>query len=158
MTATFPAHLFVIRGKRRVFKISLGARLMQSWKQCALLATTMAIWQIMASAHDFLLLHCSSYAQVQELQRSHWCDKREDTLFSWLHIYYACLAPVRFEQYVSWITYDHLCNIYIHRQVCEQITWYRCETLHVIFPCLALGAWLIPQSIELRRTFECGPY
>ena len=52
------------------------------------------------------------------------------------------------------ITYDHLCKIYIHRQVWAGITWYRCETLHVIFPCLALSVWSIPQSIELRRTFE----
>ena len=75
-----------------------------------------------------------------------------------IYIIYACIVPVRFEQCVSWITYDHWCNIYIHGQVWEQITWYRCETLHVIFPCLALGAWSIPQSTELRRTFECDPY
>ena len=96
--------------------------------------------------------------QVHELQWSHWCDNREITLFPWLHIYYAYLAPVRFEQCVLWITYNHLCNIYIHRQVWKQITWCRCKTLHVIFPCLALGAWSIPQSTELRRTFECDPY
>ena len=88
---------------------------MKSWKQCALPATTMVIWQIMPSAHDVPLQLCSSCAQVDELQRSYWCDNREDTLFSGLHIHYACLAPVRFEQCVSWITYDHLCNIYIHR-------------------------------------------
>ena len=82
-----PQRIFLsLEEREEFFKISLGARLMQSWKQCALLATTMAIWQIMASAHDFLLQHCSSYAQVQELQRSHWCDNREDTLFSWLPV------------------------------------------------------------------------
>ena len=45
--------------------------------------------------------------QGHEMQRNHWCDNREVTLFSWLHIYYACLAPVRFEHCVSWITYGH---------------------------------------------------
>ena len=50
------------------------------------------------------------------------------------------------------------CIIYIHRQVWEEITWYRCETSHVIFLCLALGARSIPQYIEARRTFECEQY
>ena len=100
------------------------------------------------------LRHCSSCAQVHRLPQSHCGDNQEGTLFSWLHIYYACLASMRFEHCVLWITYDHLCNIYIHRQVWEEITWYRCETSHVIFPCFALGALSVPQSIELRHMFE----
>ena len=40
-------------------------------------------------------------------------DNQEGTLFSRLHVYYAHLAFVRFEHYVSWITYDHL-YIYIY--------------------------------------------
>ena len=112
-----PAHLLAIRGNRRVFKKMLWRR--GWWKQCTLPATAVAIWQIMPSAHDVPLQLCSSCAQVHELQRSHWRDNREATLFSWLHIYYACLAPVTFKQCVSWNTYDHLCNIYTHRQVWE---------------------------------------
>ena len=112
-----PQYIFSsLEEREEFFKIALGARLMQSWKQCALLATTMTIWQIMPSPHDLLLQHCSSCAQVQELQQSHWCDNRENTLFSWLHTYYACLAPVRFKQRVSWINYGYFCNIYIRRQ------------------------------------------
>ena len=40
---------------------------------------------------------CTSCAQEHELPQSQCGDKREDTLFSWLHIYYAHLAFVRFE-------------------------------------------------------------
>ena len=104
------------------------------------------------------LQQCSSCAQVHELPQSHCGNNREGTLFLWLHIYYACLASVRFEHCLSWVTYDQLCNIYIHRQLWEEINWCRCETLQVIFPYLALGAWSIPQSIKLRRTFECEQY
>ena len=56
-------------------------------------------------AHDVRLQHCSSCAG-----RAHY-----------FHVYYAYLASVRFENCVSWITYDHLCNIYIHRQVWEEV-------------------------------------
>ena len=39
----------------------------------------------------------TSCAQVHELPQSHFGDNREGTLFSWLHVYYAHLASVRFE-------------------------------------------------------------
>ena len=39
-------------------------------------------------------------AQVHELPQSHCGEKREGTLFSWLHICYAHLASVRFEHSV----------------------------------------------------------
>ena len=32
----------------------------------------------------------------------------DGTLFSWLHVYYVHLASVRFEQPVSWTTYDYI--------------------------------------------------
>ena len=35
----------------------------------------------------------------------------------WLDIYHVDLASVRFEYFVTWITYDNLCRVYIHRQV-----------------------------------------
>ena len=47
-------------------------------------------------AHDVRF----SCAQVHELPQSHCGDNREGTLFSWLHIYYAHLASVRFEHSV----------------------------------------------------------
>ena len=42
----------------------------------------------------------TSCAQVHELPQNHWVDNRDDTLFSWLHIYYAHLSTVRFEHSV----------------------------------------------------------
>ena len=51
-------------------------------------------------------------AQVHQLPQSYCGDKREGTLFSRLHIYYAHLLSVRLDQ--SWITYDHFLNIYIY--------------------------------------------
>ena len=109
-------------------------------------------------ALDIRLQHRSSCAQMRGLPQSHCCDNGEGTLLLWLLRYYACLASVRFEHCVSWITYDRLCNIYIHRQVREEKTWYRCETFYVIFPCFALGTWSVPQSMELRHASECDPY
>ena len=47
---------------------------------------------------------------------------REGTLFSLLQLYYASPTSVRFENRASWISCDHLCNIYIHRQVLEGTT------------------------------------
>ena len=41
-----------------------------------------------------------SCAQMHELPQSHCGDNREGTLFSWLHIFYAHLASVRFEHSV----------------------------------------------------------
>ena len=79
---------------------------------CGILYTWAHVW----------LQHCSSCAQVHELPQSHGDDNRKGTLFSCLHIYYACLASVKFEHCMPWITYDHLYNIYIHRQVREEIT------------------------------------
>ena len=35
----------------------------------------------------------------------------------WLDIYHVDLAFVRFEYFVTCITYDNLCRVYIHRQV-----------------------------------------
>ena len=42
----------------------------------------------------------TSCAQVHELRQSHCGDDRKSSLFSWLHIYYAHLASVRFEHSV----------------------------------------------------------
>ena len=50
---------------------------------------------------------CLACRAVHELLQSHCDNNREGKLFSWLHIYYAYLASVRFEHSVSWITYDH---------------------------------------------------
>ena len=48
----------------------------------------------------------------------HCGDNREDTLFSWIHIYYARLASVRFEHSVCrdhlWPLYDHFIYIYVY--------------------------------------------
>ena len=95
-------------------------------------------------AHNIRLKHCSSCVQMLQLLQSHCGNNSEGTFFSGWHIYYKCLASMRFEHCVLWITYHHLCNIYIHRQVWEEMIWHRCETSHVIFPCLALGAWSVP--------------
>ena len=46
------------------------------------------------------IIYISVCAQVHELPQSHYGDNREGTLFSWLHIYYAHLAFVRFEHSV----------------------------------------------------------
>ena len=42
----------------------------------------------------------TSFAQEHDLPQSHSGDNQEGTLFSWLHIYYAHLASVRFEHSV----------------------------------------------------------
>ena len=46
------------------------------------------------------MMYGSSCAQVHGLPQGHCDDNREGTLFSWLHIYYARLASVRFEHSV----------------------------------------------------------
>ena len=46
----------------------------------------------LSSVIFFIRLWCTSCAQVHELRRSHCGHNREDTSFSWLHIYYAHLA------------------------------------------------------------------
>ena len=46
------------------------------------------------------MCNCMSCVQVHELLQSHCGDNQEGTLFSWLHIYYAHLAFVRFEHSV----------------------------------------------------------
>ena len=49
----------------------------------------------------------TSCAQVHVSPQSHCGDNPEGTLLSWVHIYYARLASVRFEHCVSWITYEY---------------------------------------------------
>ena len=55
-------------------------------------------------AHDvrwtWYMMNRTSCAQVHELPQSHCGDNQEGTLFSWLHVYYAHLASVRFEHFV----------------------------------------------------------
>ena len=54
----------------------------------------------------------TSCAQVHESPQSHCGDNREDTLFSWLHIYLRSSCFCEFWVLcVSWITYDHLYTI-----------------------------------------------
>ena len=43
------------------------------------------------------MMYHTSWAQVHELLRSHCGDNQEDTLFSWLHIYYTHFVSVRSE-------------------------------------------------------------
>ena len=63
----------------------------QSCKQYALLVTTLGLWQLMRLGTEYTVTRT-------------WCtwahDNWEGTLFSWLHIYYAYLASVRFEHSV----------------------------------------------------------
>ena len=87
---------------------------MQSWKKCALLVSSQ--WLCGNSCTWWLMSH-TSCAQVNELPQSHCGDNREGTFFSWLHIYFAHLASVRFWALcVSWITYDHI-YIYTFRDM-----------------------------------------
>ena len=60
-------------------------------------------------------MHFTTFcAQVHELSQNHCGDNREGTSFSWLHIYYAHLAFVRFEQSV--------CRAKIYIYIFEQLT------------------------------------
>ena len=120
---------------------------MQSWKHFALLVTRMALWQLMHLGTWWTVVHnvTSQHIVVMiayMLRSSCFCE-----------IWALC---------VSWITYDHLYNIYIHRQVWAGIAWHRWEPSHVILCCLDLAVSSIPQLIErsglARRTLECGPY
>ena len=54
-------------------------------------AHCLACWALLGSLVP-AMCNRTSCAQVHELTQSHCSDKREDTLFSWLHIYYAHLA------------------------------------------------------------------
>ena len=53
--------------------------------QCALPATTMAVWQIMSSAYNVPLQHCSSRAQVHVLQQA------IDVITRRTHCYHDCV-------------------------------------------------------------------
>ena len=75
-----------------------------------------------------LYLQCCPSAKVHELPQGHCGDNREGTLFLWLHIYYGHLTFVRFEYFVSWITYDHLYSF--------------------------KARWCF-QSVQLRQRFSC---
>ena len=113
-------------------------------------------------AHNVRLQHYSLCAHVHELPQSHSGDNRECPLFSWLHIYTACLVSVRFwalrvVDYL-WLMTTYVIYIYIHRQMLQGNNFIQVWNIARHFPCLALGAWSISQSIELRRTFECDPY
>ena len=58
---------------------------MQSWKQCALPATTMTIWQIKPSAHDVPLQLCSSCAKCMS------CDEAIDVITGRSHCFHDCI-------------------------------------------------------------------
>ena len=72
----------------------------------------------------------TSCAQVHELPRSHCGDNLEGTLFSWLYIYNAHLASVRFEHSVC---DGSLMTIYICIYVCiyVYICMYTCIYMHL---------------------------
>ena len=82
---------------------------------------------------------CTSCAQVHELPQSDCGDNREGTLFSWLHIYYAHLASVRFEHSVcrgSLMT----TNIMLLALLVEHslVHWYQqCGTVHHVPKCMS---------------------
>ena len=136
----------------------------QNDEQCSLpFITTMALWQFMqwgtwCTVATLYTMFPSALIATKPL----WWQPGEHIV----HMIAQILRPSYFCEiwalYVSWIIYDHLYNIYIHREVWAGITWYRCETSHLIFPCLVLGVWSIPQSIErsglARRKSECDPY
>ena len=66
---------------------------------CPPVITTMALCQVMH------LETCASCAQVHELPQSRCLDNREETLFSWLHMYYyAHPAFVRFK-HSAWLVF-----------------------------------------------------
>ena len=62
-------------------------------------APCFACWVLFGSLVP-TMCNCTSCTQVHELQQNHCGDIWEGTLFSWLHVYYAHLAFVRFEHSV----------------------------------------------------------
>ena len=67
-------------------------------------APWLACWALFGSLVP-AMCNRTSCAQVHELPQSHCGDNREGTLFSWLHIYYAHLAFVRFEHSITLLQY-----------------------------------------------------
>ena len=59
----------------------------------------LGFWALFSSLVTAMCNH-PSCAQVHELKQSHCRTNWEATLFSWLHIYYAHLASVRFKHFL----------------------------------------------------------
>ena len=103
---------------------------MHSWKQCTLpVITTKALWQLMHLGNH------TSCAQVHELPQSHCDDNLQSTLFSWLHIFYAHLASVRFK---CSMCREHLCPLYIYdtTYICNIHIDYIYTYMHSICMCI----------------------
>ena len=80
-----------------------------------------------------------SRAQVHELPQSYCGDNQEGTLFSWLQIYYAHLASVRFEHAVCrgslMTTYVTLLAYLVEHSLFD---WYqKCVTVHQVPRCMS---------------------
>ena len=81
----------------------------------------------------------TSCVQIHELPQRHCGDNRDGTLFSWLHVYYAHIATVRFEYPVCrgllMITYIMLLPWLVENSL---VNWYQqCVTVHHVPRCLS---------------------